>query len=99
MAVLEAYKEIPMHVNGHTTVWGAHIGVGRTVDGKGWYQQVKAWWAAHKAACQEAKRAALSRHWDARREAVSPFHADAAVDMATSTHVFSITTALCDLSV
>ena len=39
-----------MHADGHTTVWGTHIGVGRTTDGKGWYQQVKEWWAAHKTA-------------------------------------------------
>ena len=88
-----------MHANGHTTVWGTYIGVGRSTDGKGWYQQLKEWWVAHKAARQEAKLATLKAHWDARREAVRPLHADAAVDMVTSTHVFSITTALCDLSV
>jgi hypothetical protein len=86
-----------MHANGHTTVWGTHIGVGRATDTKGWYQQVKAWWAAHQAARHEAKLATLRARWDARREAVCVLHADAASDMVTSTHVFSITTALCDL--
>jgi hypothetical protein len=88
-----------MHANGHTTVWGTHIGVGRTTGSKGWYQQVKVWWAAHKAARQEAKLASLRARWDARREAVCSLHADAAVDMVASTHACSTTTALCDLSV
>jgi hypothetical protein len=95
MAALK--KEIMMHANGHTTVWGTHIGVGRATDGKGWYQQLTAWWVAHKAARQEAKLASLRAHWDARREAVHPLHADAAIDMVASTHAFSTTTALCDL--
>jgi hypothetical protein len=88
-----------MHANGHTTVWGTHIGVGRTTDGKGLYQQVKAWWAAHKAARQEARLASLRAHWDARREALRPLHADAAIDMVASTHAFSTTTGLCNLGV
>jgi len=88
-----------MHTHGQTTVWGTHIGVGQATDGKGWYQQLKAWWVAHTTARHEAKLATLRARWDARREAVRPLHADAAVDMVTSTHVFSITTALCDLSV
>jgi hypothetical protein len=88
-----------MHANGHTTVWGTHIGLGRTTDGQSWYQQVQAWWTAHKVARQEAKLATLRVHWDARREAVRPLHADAAIDMVASTHACSTTTALCDLSV
>jgi hypothetical protein len=88
-----------MHANGHTTVWGTLIGAGRATDGQGWYQQLKAWWAAHKAARQEAKFAALTAHWDARRETIRPLHADAAVDMVASTHACSTTLALCDLSV
>jgi hypothetical protein len=87
-----------MHAHGHTTVWGTHIGVSRARDAKSWYQQVTAWCAAHKAARQEAKLATLRAHWDARREAVRPLHADAAVDMVASTHACSTTTALCDLS-
>jgi hypothetical protein len=88
-----------MHAHRQTTVWGTHSDVGRPIDGQGWYQQVKAWWAAHQAARQDVKLATLSAHWDARREAVRPFHADAAVDMVASTHVCSTTMALCDLSV
>jgi hypothetical protein len=91
-------KEITMHANGHTTVWGTYIGVGRATDGKGWYQQLAEWWAAHKAARHHAKLATLSACWDARREAVRPLHADAAIDMVASTHAFSTTTALCDLT-
>jgi hypothetical protein len=88
-----------MRAYGHASVWRMHIGVGRATDGKGWYQQLKAWWVAHKAARQEAKLATLKTQWDARREAVRPLQADAAVDMVASTHVFSTTTALCNLGI
>ena len=88
-----------MRAHGHTTVWGTHIGVGRATNGQRWYQQVQAWWAAHKAARQEARLASLRAQWDARHEAVRPLHADAAIDMVASTHAFSTTTALCNLSV
>jgi hypothetical protein len=88
-----------MSARGHILYWGTHIGVGRATDVKSWYQQMKAWWAAHKTARQEAKRATLTAHWDAGREAVRPVHADAAIDLVASTHAFSTTTALCDLSV
>jgi hypothetical protein len=87
-----------MRAHGHTTVWGTHSGVSRARDAKSWYQQMKDWWAAHKTARQDAKLATLRAHWDARREAVRPLHADAAVDMVAATHAFSTTTALCDLS-
>jgi hypothetical protein len=88
-----------MHANGHTSVWGTHIGVSRARDTKRWYQQLKAWWAEHRAARREANLAALKARWDARREAVRPLSADAAIDMVASTHACSTTTALCDLSV
>jgi hypothetical protein len=92
-------KEITMHANGHTTVWGTHLGVGRATDTKSWYQQVKDWWAAHQAARHDEKLATLRARWDARREAVRPFHANAAIDMVASTHACSTTTALCALGV
>jgi len=50
------------------------------------------------AARQEANLATLKTRWDARREAVYPLHADAAIDMVPSTHAFSTTTALCNLT-
>ena len=81
-----------MHANGHTTVWGTHIGVSRATDGKGWYQQLTEWWAAHQAARHDAKLATLKARWDARREAVRPLGADAAIDMVASTHACSTTT-------
>jgi hypothetical protein len=88
-----------MHTNGHTTVWRTHIGIGRATDEKGWYQQLKEWWVAHKAARHDATLATLRARWDARREAVRPLHADEAVDMVASTHACSTTTALCNLGV
>jgi hypothetical protein len=84
---------------GHASVWRMHIGVGRATDGKGWYQQLTEWWAAHQAARHDAMLATLRARWDARREAVRPLHADAAIDMVASTHAFSTTKALCDLTV
>jgi len=54
---------------------------------------------AKPAARHDAKLATLTARWDARREAVHPLHADAAVDMVAATHVFSTTTTLCDLGV
>jgi hypothetical protein len=87
-----------MHANGHTTVWGTPIDVSPTRDAKEWSQQLKVWWAAHQGARQEATPARLRAHWDARREAVRPAHADAAIDMVASTHACSTTMARCDLS-
>jgi hypothetical protein len=94
-----AVKEITMHANGQTTVWGAHIGVSRARDTKRWYQQLKAWWADHKAARREAHLVALKAGWDAKREAVRPFHADAAIDLVAPTHACSTIIALSSLSV
>jgi hypothetical protein len=88
-----------MHANGHTTVWGTHIGVGRATATQSWYQQVRDRWTAYKAARHDAKLATLRARWDARREAVRPIHADAAIDMVASTHACSTTTALCNLAV
>jgi hypothetical protein len=87
-----------MHANGHATLWGTHIGVGRARDVKGWYHLLRDRWAAYTTARHEAKLAALKARWNARREAVSPLPADAAVDLVASTHAFSTTTALCDLA-
>jgi hypothetical protein len=92
-------KEITMHANGHTTIWGTPISVGRATDTKSWYQQIRDQWTAYKAARHDAKLATLKARWDARREAVRPLGADAAIDMVASTHACSTTTELCDMSV
>jgi hypothetical protein len=87
-----------MPANGQTTLWGTPIGVSRATDGKGWDQQLTAWWVAPQAAWHDATLATLTARWDARREAVRPRQADAAVDMVAATHAFSTTTARCDLT-
>ena len=88
-----------MHAHGQTTVWGTPIGVGRATDPKSWYQQIRDQWTAYKAARHDAMLATLNARWDARREAVCPLGADAAIDMVASTHACSTTTELCDMSV
>jgi hypothetical protein len=87
-----------MHTNGHTTVWGTHIGACCAKDAKSWYQQISEWWQAHKAARHEAKLAALSARWDAKREAVIRCRTEAAPEMAAQHHAISIAMMLHGLS-
>jgi hypothetical protein len=88
-----------MTVLGHSITWGTHIEAGRTTDAKGLYAQMKTWWADHNAAQQEAKRAALKVHWDARHEAVCTPRAGVASDMTAPLHADSIAMAFRDLGV
>jgi len=87
-----------MHANGQTTVWGTPVSVGRATDGQGWSQQLKAWWAAHQAARHDAKLATLRARWDARREVVTPFRAEAAPEMAAAHRTLSVATMLYGLA-
>ena len=69
-----------MWSHGHTTVWGAQIGVGRA----SWSQQLKARWQAYTAAQLHARRAALNACWDAEREAIRPQRAETAPELAAA---------------
>ena len=88
-----------MTVLGHTIPWGTHVEAEPTLDVKGWYAQMKMWWANRKAARHEVKRAALQARWDARREAVRTSHAGAASDMVAPSHAHSVAMAFRDLGV
>jgi hypothetical protein len=96
--MLAPKKETTMHTNGHTTVWGTRVGIGRTSETKSWYQQLRDWWTAHKAARQQASLEALHRCWDAKREAITPHRAEAAPEMAAAHHALSVATLLYGLS-
>ena len=87
-----------MHTNGHTTVWGTPLGLGRAREAKSWYQQLRDWWTAHTAARQQASLEARLRCWDAQREAVTPHRAEAAPEIAAAHHAISVATMLYGLS-
>jgi hypothetical protein len=85
-----------MPAQGHTTVGGTHIGVGRATEAKDWYAAWQTWWAPQKAARDGARLVRLKARWDARREAVRPFRSDAAIDMVAPAHTSSTNRAFCD---
>ena len=87
-----------MHANGRTATWGTPIDIGRARDSTGWYEHLKAWWTAHKTARREARLAALAARWNAKREALTPLRADAAVDMVAAEHAFTTATTLYGLA-
>jgi hypothetical protein len=94
----QAAKEIMMHTHEHTTVWGTPVSIGRARETKSWYQQLRDWWTAQKAARQQARVDALHRSWDATREAVTSHRAEAAPEMAAAHQAISVVTMLYGLS-
>jgi hypothetical protein len=87
-----------MQANGHTTLWGTHLGIGRGIEAKRWYQQLRDRWTAYTVARREADLASHSASWNATREAVTPCRADAAPEMAAAQHALSVATMLYGLS-
>jgi hypothetical protein len=88
-----------MTVLGYNIPWGTRIGDRRITDAKGRHAQFKAWLAARKTAPQKAERKAIEARWDARREAVRPYRADAARDMVAPAHAHSVAMAFHGLGV
>jgi hypothetical protein len=72
-----------MRIQGQTITWGTPTDVGHASRRGMWAQQIRAWWAARRAARWQAQCAALERRWDARREVVRPLPAEAAMEMVT----------------
>ena len=80
-----------MQANGHASVWRTHIGVGRATDPRV-VSAAGSMVGSHKAAHHDAKLATLKARWDARREAVTPFRAEAAPEMVAAQHTLSVAT-------
>jgi hypothetical protein len=92
-------KEMIMRAHGYTTVWGTHLGIGHGTEAQSWYQQIRDQWTAYKAARHDATLATLSARWDARREVVTPFRAEAAPEMAAAQRALSVATIIYGLAV
>jgi hypothetical protein len=87
-----------MRAQGHVLVWGTQAGKARASEAKGWYQQLKEWWAAHKATREQARMAAPEACWDAQHEAVRHLRAEAAPEMAAAQGALTVATMLYGLS-
>jgi hypothetical protein len=79
-----------MRVHGHTITWETQTDVGRARRTRGWYQPLRAWWANHRAARQDAQLAACEYRWDARREVLWPLPAEAALELVTRLYGLSM---------
>jgi hypothetical protein len=77
---------------------GTPTDVGRARSKSGWYQQLRAWWAARRAARQYAPFAACEHRWDVRREVVRPLPAGTAMDLAAAQGALSMATRLYGLT-
>jgi hypothetical protein len=87
-----------MQGRGDAPVWEAHLGVRGARDDKGWYQQLSHWWTTRTDADREANLGTLSACWDAKREVVTSFRADAALEMLAAQRPSSMATLLYSLA-
>jgi hypothetical protein len=83
-----------MRTHGYATFWEAHGEVSHIGVHAGWYQPLKAWWAARQAARQQAYLATRDACWDAQHETVRPLRAEAALDMAAAQDGITVATML-----
>lgn len=81
-----------MRTHGNAAVWRTHVGIGRAREHKGWYQQLREWWTAHKASRQEDRLSAMNACWDAKHETFTPLRAEAAPEMAIAQGTLSMAT-------
>jgi hypothetical protein len=87
-----------MRSHGQVAVWGTQAEVGHPRPTASWYQRFKGWWTARKVARHTARRAARGAWWDAEREVLKPFHAEAAAEMAIAHGAFPTATRLYSLT-
>jgi hypothetical protein len=88
-----------MRAYGHAFVWRIKISVGRANDDTGWHQRLRHWRTTYTAARREARLASLRICWNGTREVVTPFHAEAAPEMAAARRTLSVATMLYGLAV
>jgi len=57
-----------MRAQGHTTVWGTHVGVGRAREHPGVFERLRAWRSSRRLAKRQLALARWEARWDPERE-------------------------------